>query len=215
MSESSDSDSQRTRQKWNARFRDRGSTPAAARVLVDNQHLLPASGRALDLACGLGGNAMLLAEHSLETHAWDISDVAVARLQEQARQKGLALHAEVRDVTLDPPTPESFEVIVVSRFLERDLVSVLIQALTPNGLLFYQTFTRDAVGAYGPPRRAYRLVDQELLSLFLPLHLLVYREEGRVGDTTRGWRNEAMFVGQKIVSDQSHENNKWTRERSA
>ncbi|MDH3603276.1 MAG: class I SAM-dependent methyltransferase [Candidatus Tectomicrobia bacterium] len=199
MPKSSDSDSQRTRQKWNARFRDRVSTPAAARVLLDNQHLLPASGRALDLACGLGGNALLLAEHGLETHAWDISDVAVARLQERARQQGLSLHAEARDVTRCPPTPERFEVIVVSRFLERELAPVLIEALTLNGLLFYQTFTRNAVDAYGPPIPAYRLAEQELLSLFCPLQLLVYREEGRVGDIARGWRNEAMFVGQKTV----------------
>lgn len=200
MSENNDSDSQCTRQRWNARFRDNVKTPTAARVLVDNQHLLPASGRALDLACGLGGNALLLAEHSLETHAWDISDVAVARLQERALQQGLSLHAEARDVTLYPPTPESFEVIVVSRFLERDLAPALIQALTPNGLLFYQTFTRNAVDAYGPPIPAYRLANQELLSLFRELQLLVYREEGRVGDITRGWRNEAMFVGQKVIS---------------
>jgi tellurite methyltransferase len=67
-------------------------------------------------------------------------------------------------------------------------------------LLFYQTFTRYAVDAYGPPIPVYRLADQELLSLFRPLYLLVYREEGRVGDITRGWRNEAMLVGQKVVS---------------
>jgi SAM-dependent methyltransferase len=203
MPDSRDSDSQRTRQKWNARFRNRTRTPAAARVLLDNQHLLPASGRALELACGLGGNALLLAEHGLETHAWDISDVAVARLQERACQQGLTLHAETRDVTLDPPTSESFDMIIVSRFLERDLVPALIEALTPDGLLFYQTFTRHAVDAYGPPMSAYRLAEQELLSLCQPLQLLVYREEGRVGNITRGWRNEAMFVGQKIVSDQS------------
>jgi len=39
---------------------------------------------------------------------------------------------------------------------------------------------------------------QELLSLFQALHVLVYREEGQVGDTTRGWRHEAMLVAQKV-----------------
>ncbi len=33
--------------------------------------------------------------------------------------------------------------------------------------------------------------------MFRPLRLLVYREEAQVGDLTRGWRNEALFVGQK------------------
>jgi hypothetical protein len=44
---------------------------------------------------------------------------------------------------------------------------------------------------------AYRLAPQELLTLFHPLRLLVYREEGNVGDTMRGWRNEALLVAQK------------------
>lgn len=44
---------------------------------------------------------------------------------------------------------------------------------------------------------AYRLATQELLRLFHPLRILVYREEGRVGDTTCGLRNEAMLVAQK------------------
>ena len=92
-----------------------------------------------------------------------------------------------------------YESTVVSRFLERRLAPALIKALTPEGLLFYQTFTRVTAGAvWGPTNPAYRLAPQELLSLFQPLYVLVYREEGRVGDTTRGWRNEAMLVAQKV-----------------
>ena len=97
------------------------------------------------------------------------------------------------------PSPESFDVIVVSRFLERRLAPTLIDALTPEGLLFYQTFTQVTVGAmWGPTNPAYRLAPQELLTLFQPLRVVVYREEGRVGDTTRGWRHEALLVAQKV-----------------
>ena len=164
-------------QRWNARYRDRTTSPTAARVLLDNHHLLPAAGRALDLACGLGGNALLLAAHGLETQAWDISDIAVTRLREEAQRQGLTLQAEVRDVVQHPPTPESFDVIVVSRFLERHLAPALIQALTPNGLLFYQTFVHESVEDYGPPNPDHRLDSQELLSLFRSLHIVVYRRD--------------------------------------
>ena len=199
MPERLDSAGLDTQQHWNARHQPLVRAPQAARVLWENQHILPAAGRALDLACGAGGNALLLATHRLETWAWDISDVAVARARAVAQQRGVVLHTEVRDVITCPPLPGSFDVIVVSRFLERHLASALIDALTPEGLLFYQTFTRLAVGAgWGPTNPAYRLAPQELLSLFQPLHVLVYREEGRVGDTTRGWRNEAMLVAQKV-----------------
>lgn len=184
-------------QKWNARYTDTTSMPAAARVLLENQHLLPARGQALDLACGLGGNALLLARHGLDTWAWDIADVALTQLQDSARQLATLLHTEVRDVTAYPPPVDSFDVIVVSRFLDRSLVPHLIQALRPAGLLFYQTFTYSAVMTTGPTNPAYRLAPQELLRLLQSLHILVYREEGQVGDLSQGWRDEALLVGRK------------------
>ncbi len=39
-----------------------------AQVLLRNRHLLPEQGRALDLACGRGANALWLAEQGLEVH---------------------------------------------------------------------------------------------------------------------------------------------------
>jgi SAM-dependent methyltransferase len=198
MSEQLDIVDSPTQHPWNAHYQAITRVPLAAHVLWENQHLLPATGRALDLACGLGGNALLLATCGLDTWAWDISDIAVARVQAAAQQRGVALHAEVRDVVACPPCAESFDIIVVSRFLERDLTPTLIEALRPAGLLFYQTFTQVTVGdAKGPMNPTYRLALQELLTLFHPLRLLVYREEGNVGDTTRGWRNEALLVAQK------------------
>jgi SAM-dependent methyltransferase len=184
--------------KWNARYTENPSAPRVAPVLADYQYLLPRTGRALDLACGVGGNALCLAAHELETWAWDISNVAVARLQTLAQQQGLVLHAEVRDVVATPPAPESFDVIVVSRFLERGLAPALMQALRPAGLLFYQTFTAVSVDeAYGPTNPAYRLAPQELLTLLHGLQVVVYREEGCIGDTTQGLRNEAYIIAQK------------------
>jgi tellurite methyltransferase len=49
------------RAKWDARYRERDRIPSPALVLSENLHLLPGSGAALDLACGLGENALLLA----------------------------------------------------------------------------------------------------------------------------------------------------------
>ncbi len=200
MPERQGSEDHQVQQKWDARYRQMDREPKPARVLLENRHLLPSAGCALDLACGLGGNALLLAEHGLDTWAWDISTVAVVRVQEAARQRCLALHVEVRDVSVHLPPPGSFDVIVVSRFLDRHIASALIQALNPEGLLFYQTFTRHAVDVIGPTNPAYLLDAGELLSLFGQLHVLVYRDEGRVGDVTQGLRHEALFVGQKIVA---------------
>lgn len=184
--------------KWNARYRDQSIDAARpARVLREMAHLLPVTGRALDVACGLGGNAMFLARLGLSVAAYDLSAVAVDKLNCVARRDTLPLSAYCRDVENDPPAPNSFDVVVVSYFLARPLMRASIDVLRPRGLLFYQTFISDSIDTGGPANPAYRLGSNELLHAFAPLRILFYREEGRVGDVSRGFRNEAMLVAQK------------------
>ena len=139
----------------------------------------------------------MLAQQGLKVDAWDIADVPVAALQELALRQQLSIQAEVRDVEANPPRPEKFDVITVSYFLNRDSIPALIQALKPGGLIYYQTFTRQRVSDRGPQREEFRLADQELLHLFSGLQVLLYREEGCVGDVQKGFRDEAMQVGMK------------------
>ncbi len=184
------------RRKWDDRYADPEAAPSPLAVLVENAHLLPESGSALDLACGLGGSALLLAEHGLDTHAWDLSPVAVEQLQQRAA--GLTLQAEVRDVIAVPPDPETFDVICVGHFLDRARCPQIAAALRPGGLLFYQTFTLERVDDSGPSNERFRLETNELLQLFPGLIVRVYREEGRLGDLTRGTRNCAQLVAQNV-----------------
>jgi len=186
------------RSKWNERYRAATGDREASRVLRENLHLLPEIGNALDLACGLGGNAILLAEQGLNVDAWDFADVPIAALQTMASDRHLSINAKVRDVVADPPEQESFEVIVVSYFLDRDIVPALIRALKPEGLIYYQTFTRQHVSDRGPKCDEFRLADQELLHLFSALQVLFYREEGMVGNVQKGFRDEAMIIGMKV-----------------
>jgi SAM-dependent methyltransferase len=183
--------------RWDARYAEgAGAPPPPARVLSENRHLLPAQGDALDLACGLGANAALLAESGLRVKAWDISAVAIEAVRRLAAARGLTITAGVRDVLASPPPVGGFDVIVVSRFLERALAPALVDALRPGGLLFYQTFTRVTPHPEtGPRTPEYRLGPQELLRLFADLEPLVYRDEGLVGDPAHGLRGEALLVG--------------------
>jgi 2-polyprenyl-3-methyl-5-hydroxy-6-metoxy-1,4-benzoquinol methylase len=183
--------------KWNERYHAATDGLKASQVLKENLHLLPDHGRALDLACGLGANAILLAQQGLEVDAWDIADVPVAALQDVALKQQLSIQAKERDVEAHPPQPATFDVIVVSYFLDRDIIPALIQALKPDGLIYYQTFIQQRVSDRGPQREKFRLADQELLHLFSGLQVLFYREEGRVGDVRKGFRDEAMFIGRK------------------
>ena len=180
------------------RCRDHSATQAQpAAVLTEFDHLLPASGDALDLACGPGGNAFHLARCGLTTRAWDNAATAIDTLAEQARIEGLPLTAEVHDVLEHPPAATTFDVIVVSRFLDRALCPALAAALRPGGLIFYETFTRAGVTGRGPRTRRYRLGDNELLTLFAGLRVRAYRDEDRAGALDRGLRDIAQLVAQR------------------
>ena len=185
------------KQKWDQRHASAEGIGDVAAVLAENIHLLPPAGDALDLACGRGASAIRLARAGLRITAWDLSPVAIERLNSAAREQRLAIAAEVRDVIARPPAPESFDLILVSYFLERALAPAIIQALRPGGLLFYQTFSVNAVSDCGPSNPAFRLQENELLKLFQPLKVRVYREEGRLGDCRFGTRDIAMLVAQK------------------
>lgn len=188
------------REFWDRRY---GSVageqfPEPARVLSENAHLLPRSGTALDLAAGLGGNALYLARTGLATSAFDFSPVAIARLQAWADRCGVSIATEVRDVVLEPPAPNTFDVIVVSRFLDRSLTRPIMEALRPGGLLYYQTYTREKTMEIGPSNPDYLLAPGELLHLFAALRPVVYREEGLLGDPAEGFRNQALLVACKL-----------------
>ncbi len=187
--------------KWNERYQSKRQTVGAtnlspAYVLHEFQHLLPVKGMALDLASGLGANALFLAQHTLQAHAWDISSVAIEKLNAAAKSLDLNLNTEVRDIVAKPPEENSFDVIVVSHFLDRRIMPDIIAALRQNGLLFYQTFTKARTQESGPTNETYRLDKNELLSLCEDLDVIVYREEGLIGDNDSGFRNEAIFIGQ-------------------
>ncbi|WP_455209981.1 methyltransferase domain-containing protein [Kaarinaea lacus] len=192
-------DSNTRQTKWNTRYAgsDNRLLPQPAQVLLENQHLLPNLGVALDMACGLGGNALLLANKGFETHAWDVSTVAIEKLNGLAKSQSLLVQAQVRDVVSQPPDENLYDVIVVSRFLERSLIPFIIAALKASGLVFYQTFIQEKAVNVGPNNPNYLLAENELLHLFSGLRILVYREEGQVGDILQGFRGEAMLVGQK------------------
>jgi 2-polyprenyl-3-methyl-5-hydroxy-6-metoxy-1,4-benzoquinol methylase len=162
--------------RWDERYRNAKGVGTPAGVLEHYQKLLPPEGKALDLACGLGGNALLLAQHGLETHAWDISPIGIQTLAEQALHSGLFIQTDIRDIAAKPPETESFDVIIVSYYLERELFPALINALKPNGLIFYQTFTQKHFKDSGPGNPDYRLQPNELLRRFSHLQVLTYHE---------------------------------------
>lgn len=155
------------------------TTPARpSEWLTLQADLLPVTGRALDVACGSGRNALWLAARGLRVEAVDRDGPVIDRLRETARARGLPVDARVLD--LETGTPDiaaaSFDVVVVTHYLHRPLFPVLLAALRPGGLLFYETFTRAQALRGKPSNPAFLLEPGELRRLVAPLHIVASRE---------------------------------------
>lgn len=103
------------RDEWNERYAAAGGLLWSAgpnRTLeAEVAGLTP--GRALDLACGEGRNALWLAERGWDVTGTDFSDVALARGREAARRRGVAVEWVLRDVLDFIPEPEGFDLVIV------------------------------------------------------------------------------------------------------
>ena len=103
-------------------------------------HREPA-GRALDLACGEGRNAIWLAKHGWQVTAIDYADVAVERGRDLARREGSEVEWCCADITSYEPEAGAFSLVLVSYLqvpkadLRRALENARV-ALAPRGELF-------------------------------------------------------------------------------
>lgn len=151
-----------------------------ASLLVENLELLP-GGKALDLACGKGRNSLYLAEQGWEVEAVDISQDALGELEARAKEAGLRISAYPCDLTRERPQGGEYHLIVVFKYLQRDLMSWIKEALAPGGVLVYETFTVEQP-QFGKPTHPDHLLNRgELLDTFRDLTVLYYAEGIREG----------------------------------
>ena len=175
---------------------ERAGVPGPSSWLLENAVLLPdvpsagppaaaARPRALDVACGSGRHALLLAAAGFEVLAIDRDAPAVEGLRHAARTVGLGLRAEVCDLesgrgSMAGPrgalAPSTYDLIVVVHYLHRPLFPALVRALAQGGLLLYETFTVDQAAFGHPKNPAFLLQHGELPRLVAPLEVVRQRE---------------------------------------
>ena len=188
-----------SRLKWDSIYKKKSHVvPEPALAVSRYAHLLPSKGKALDLACGQGGNSFFLAQKGLHVDAWDVSSVVIQQIKDKSN--ALTINPTAIDINDAAWPTNHYDVITVSRFLNRDIIPQLVNALKQNGLIFYQTFTADKTQAIGPTNPEFLLKKSELLSLFSSLSPVIYHEEASIGNINEGVRNEAILVGQKTKS---------------
>jgi SAM-dependent methyltransferase len=128
--------------EWDARYsehdRARWSGRPNGRLLAEVASLTP--GRALDVGCGEGADAIWLARRGWTVTAIDVSDVAVTRARQAAELAG-ALVEWVRGDALQTPFPAgSFDLVsmqypALPKAAGQPAVRALLDTVRPGGLL--------------------------------------------------------------------------------
>ena len=160
--------------------REFGAAPAEgpAGWLVDNTDLLRPNMRVLDVAAGRGRNALWLASARLVVTAIDRDAARLARLADLATRLGLSLTTEVRDLEAGEVDlgDAAYDLVVVTHYLHRPLMPAIVRAVTPGGVLLYETFTAAQAARGRPTNPAFLLEPGELPTLVAPLTVVRQRE---------------------------------------
>ena len=191
------------RDKWDARYRD-GAYENRTHPTALLAHWLPhlPRGRALDVACGAGRNALYLAANGYTVCALDISAVALERGRRSAAAQGLAIDWSCADLDgeLDDTLPVGpFDLIVWVRYVHGSLMPALVARLAVNGVLLAEQHLATAAEVGGPKSAAFRLAPGELARSATGLTLL-HSFEGALVDPDGRPVALAQLVGVKTQS---------------
>jgi 2-polyprenyl-3-methyl-5-hydroxy-6-metoxy-1,4-benzoquinol methylase len=101
--------------------------------------LVPATGRALDIACGRGAQTVWLATRGLDVVALDVSGVAIALAEAAASADGVAHRVDAKQEDLENGLPDDLQdldIIICQRFRNRGVLEALGTRLRPKGVAF-------------------------------------------------------------------------------
>lgn len=142
---------------------------------------LPRKGLELDVACGPGRGALWAARRGFEVLAVDLSPVALARLERDARRRGLSIRTLALDLESAPPPSGPFVLITCLAYLQRDLFGPLAERLALGGWLAVEIATRRNLERHPRPGSRFLLEEGELPGLLEPLEL-AWSREGWIGE---------------------------------
>jgi SAM-dependent methyltransferase len=160
---------------WEQRYRakDEASESSPNPLVVQAASSLP-PGRALDLACGTGRNALWLAQLGWNVTAVDGSAAAVELLRSRAARAGVAIDAQVADLEKAEfaIAPARYHLIAMCYYFERKLIEQCQRGLVPGGLMIAIALLMEP----GKERSIFRLQPGELRGYFADWEILHTRE---------------------------------------
>lgn len=151
-------------------------------------HLVVPGGVVLDVACGHGRHARWFYERNHPVALVDRSQAAIdfiAKVIPPQRMETMVADIE------NGPWPfvgRRFAAVVVTNYLWRPLMPVLLGSLAPGGVLIYETFTQGNETVGKPSRPDFLLRPGELLAICRSLRVVAFEDgfqEGLQGQAPR------------------------------
>jgi tellurite methyltransferase len=123
-------------EQWNARYLagERGESKPSP-LVIEAAAALP-GGRALDLACGAGRNALFLAKNGWDVVAIDGSAEAIRVVKQRAKRVGVKLETHVVDLESALPLAfddASFDLVTIVLYLQPELIAEARRLLREGG----------------------------------------------------------------------------------
>jgi tellurite methyltransferase len=126
---------------------------------------------------GRGRHTSPLAAEGYRTFGVDVRFDAVRKGVERARARGLVVRAWCADLSAVRLPRERFDVVVVARYLQRDLFPSIRETVKRGGFVLYETFTiaQRKLG-FGPTSAEHLLEPGELAGHFRDFEIVFYEE---------------------------------------
>ena len=167
----------RDRSKWNRRYREGAYSlrPGPSALLENWVGRIP-PGRALDVACGAGRNALYLAAQGFQVDAVDISAEGLQRARASAQHAGLCINWMERDLDEPLRLEHRYQLILIVRYVNLPLVRRLAGHLAPGGYLICEQHLVSDADVIGPANPAFRVKPGELQEAAGELQILQLEE---------------------------------------
>ncbi len=166
----------RDKKRWDAKYENEvylfGKNPVP--FLKENLNLLP-KGKALDIAMGEGRNGVFLAAHGFDVTGLDISEVGLQKAHRLAKENGVSIKTQVVDLEKASLEKNSYDVILMMYYMQRDLFDQIKEALKPGGMVVVETYNVDYLKYNSGFRRQWALETNELLKVFKDFKIIRYQ----------------------------------------
>ncbi len=190
------------REKWDQRYREGAYTDRSyPSDLLKQRAAFVSNGRALDLACGAGRNAIYLAELGFEVDAIDVSLVGLEIAESKAKEQGLSINWLNEDLLADWSVPhQQYGLILMFRFVSLEVLVKLPQLLARGGELIIEEHLQWSGGnVIGPSSERFRVAPGDLLRACKELDVL-FHYEGLVKEPDGSTAALAQIHAKKVTS---------------